>query len=158
MQTSAPSRVMSKPPGADCGLNGTKVTNSSEALHPPTGGGYRPCADRVSRIPSSPVELTGVSVMKPTFPFLLVIALAAGAPIPLAAEAKASCSPPIISAGGAATAKAMAQRNAILKIRQRALRMGGTVSPESLQVTCTENLLWNCTARAKLVDCPPKRG
>ena len=70
------------------------------------------------------------------------------------AEAKGACAPVDLRAAGAATSRAMAERNARLKLQSAAKRENRTVQPDQIRIVCRNQLLWNCTASVRSVGCP----
>lgn len=70
------------------------------------------------------------------------------------AVAKTACAPVNLQAAGAATSRAMAERNARLKLQSAAKRENRTVQPDQIRIICRNQLLWNCTASVRAVGCP----
>ena len=70
------------------------------------------------------------------------------------AEAKTACAPVDLRAAGAATSRANAERNALLKLQSAAKRENRTVQPKQIRIACRNQLLWNCTATVRAVECP----
>jgi len=80
--------------------------------------------------------------------------LSLAALLPADAAAKPACAPVDLHAAGAATSRAMAERNARLKLQSAAKRENKTVQPDQIRIVCRNQLLWNCTASVRAVRCP----
>ena len=70
------------------------------------------------------------------------------------AAAKPACAAVDLRAAGAATSRALAERNAVLKLQSAARRENRTVQPDQIRIVCRNQLLWNCTASVSSVGCP----